>query len=486
MGHDSYPLHTSFGGTNIEFINDTVVAHKVIRSMNFGKGTCAAISNSAGSLLYYTNGCYIANNYNEVVENGDNLNEGDVFNIQCDTNLYGYTSGTQSAISMQLPGSDSLYYIFHKRIYYFFNPFDVKSLDLLYTVIDMSANGGKGKVIAKNQIAYQDTFSFGEMTAVRHANGTDWWLVSPGDRNNKYFVFRFDASGIELEHTFALGDSTPPAGEGGGMAVFSYDGTKYIRFNPKNKIRMFDFDRATGVLSNYRHIDVDFGTYDPFAGGCGLSPNGRYLYLAVLRYVYQVDLEAPDIAASMQLIAEWDGYGDPLATNYYQPILGPDCKLYVVPGNDTRAIHVIHNPDEAGAACNFEQRGLETPTYHGATVPNFPNFRLGALGEPVSPCAGYVVSSGEAPAYNGALPLLSVFPNPAAQYLRLLPNRPEAAGGHWALYDALGRRVRTAQCGEVSTAAEVPVYDLPAGVYFWELRAADGRRLGSGKVAVGR
>ncbi len=454
--------------------------------MNFGAGVHSSVCTNEGSLLIYSNGCFICNGHNEIIENGESINEGVVFDIQCDTNSFGYTSGFQSMMTLALPGSDSLYYIFHKRIYYFFNPFDVKSLDLLYTVIDMSANGGKGKVIAKNQIAYQDTFSFGEMTAVRHANGTDWWLVSPGDRNNKYFVFRFDASGIELEHTFALGDSTPPAGEGGGQALFSPDGGKYIRFNPKNKVRMFDFDRTTGVLSNFQHINVDFGAYHPFDGGFAISPSGQFIYISVKRYLYQLDLWAEDIEASQQLVGEYDGYADPLAANFGKCLAGPDCKIYVFSGNGTKVVHVIHNPNNSGIACNFEQHAVHSPTYIGASFPNFPDFRLGALGEPVSPCAGYVVSSGEAPAYNGALPLLSVFPNPAAQYLRLLPNRPEAAGGHWALYDALGRRVRTAQCGEVSTAAEVPVYDLPAGVYFWELRAADGRRLGSGKVAVGR
>jgi hypothetical protein len=41
---------------------------------------------------------------------------------------------------------------------------------LLYTHIDMNANGGLGKVALKNQFLLQDFFSR-SLTATRHANG---------------------------------------------------------------------------------------------------------------------------------------------------------------------------------------------------------------------------------------------------------------------------------------------------------------------------
>ena len=484
-GHDSYTSNANFGGITINFNNDTLIVSKEDRYMDFGSGVSAGICSPNGQLLVYSNGCTIANSENLMVENGDSINFGDVFSIQCDpTENSGYTSGTQSAIMLPLPGSGNLIYLFHKRIFYSFNPFDVRSKDLLYSIIEVSANNDLGKVITKNQIACQDSFAFGDMTAVRHANGEDWWLVSPGDRNNKYFIFKFDAAGISLIHELALGDPTPSSGEGGGQVLFSPDGSKYIRYNPKNKIRMFDFDRSTGLLSNYQNIDVDFGDFDPFDGGMAISPNGQYLYITAKIDLYQLDLFAADISASQTLIGEYDGYGDPLATNFGSGIMGPDCKLYIFPGNDSRAVHVIHNPNEAGAACNFDQRGLPTPSYHGATFPNFPNFRLGALGEPVSPCAGYTVNSTEAPVFNTALPLLSVFPNPASSYVRVLPNVVLPDGALWSLYDGLGRRVRTVLPGGVNEAVELSTQNLPTGLYLWELQAVDGRRLGSGKLVV--
>ena len=352
---------------------------------------------------------------------------------------------------------------------------------MLYSIVDISANNGAGKVISKNQVFHQDTFAYGDMTAVHHANGVDWWLVSPGYRNNQYFVFKFDVGGLLLVHDLELGDPTSSSGEGGGQVLFSPDGSKYIRFNPHNKIRMFDFDRTTGLLSNYENIDVDFDNESPFDGGLLISPSGQYLYVSVKRYLYQMDLFSDDFESSQTLVGEYDGYADPLAANFGRGIMGPDCKLYIFPGNDNRVLHVIHNPNAPGLNCNFEQHALNTLTHHGST---FPNFRLGALGEPISPCAGYTVNSTEAPVFNAVLPLLSVFPNPASEYVRVLPNRPLPDGAVLSLYDGLGRRVRTVLPGGANEAVEVSMSGLPSGRYVWELRAGDGRRLGSGKVVL--
>ena len=49
--------------------------------------------------------------------------------------------------------------------------------ELYYAIIDMNQNGGLGKVISKKNLLYKGTFGGGRITACRHANGRDWWLV---------------------------------------------------------------------------------------------------------------------------------------------------------------------------------------------------------------------------------------------------------------------------------------------------------------------
>ncbi len=476
MGHDSYSSDSIFGGVNIDFNNDTVRTYKIDRFIEFGKGNCASICDSTGQLLIYSNGCFIANKEHQLMENGDSINSGEVYNIQCGNENLGYTSGHQSSIILPQPSSNKIFYLFHKRIYYVYNPFDVLTLDMLFSKIDISESNDSGKVVEKNIFILQDTFSFGEMMAVRHANGIDWWVISPGRRNNKYFIFLFNSEGPTLVNTQIMGDSTPPAGEGGGYAIFSPDGSKYIRFNPHNKVRMFDFDRNTGLLSNYKHIDVDFGGYEPFDGGCLISPSGQFLYISVKRYLYQLDLWAEDIEATQQLVGTYDGYADPLAANFGKGGLGPDCKLYIFPGNDTRVIHIIHNPNEPGLACNFEQHALHTPTYHGGDIPNIPNFRLGAIGAPVSPCEGYTVPVREA--WLPMLPALSVYPNPAHAYLNISASAPLSAPARWVLYDLYGRALRSLVLESgAGQQWQVSISDVPAGVYVWSVGGG-----GSGKV----
>jgi len=59
---------------------------------------CASISNSAGELLFYTDGILVWDKNHNVMPNG--------------SNLFGNKSSTQSAVVVPKPNSDSIYYIF--------------------------------------------------------------------------------------------------------------------------------------------------------------------------------------------------------------------------------------------------------------------------------------------------------------------------------------------------------------------------------------
>jgi hypothetical protein len=130
----------------------------------------------------------------------------------------------------------------------------------------------------------------------------------------------------------------------------------------------------------------------------------------------------------------------------------------------------------------LEQHGLHTPTYHGASFPNFPNYRLKAAGEPFSPCKGYTV--GQEEVVFSPLPMVSVFPNPASEYVKVVPNRPLPVRSHWVLYDAYGREVRRERVDGAGLCVESDVRGLAGGVYFWSLVSGEGRVTASGKLIV--
>ncbi|MEO0723602.1 MAG: hypothetical protein AAFZ63_03600, partial [Bacteroidota bacterium] len=59
--------------------------------------------------------------------------------------------------------------------------------ELRYTEINSSANDGLGRVELKDQIIFTDTIST-RLSAVKHANGRDWWIVQGRHNSNTFHV----------------------------------------------------------------------------------------------------------------------------------------------------------------------------------------------------------------------------------------------------------------------------------------------------------
>src|SRR5690606_1068415 len=111
FSQQNYDHNWIFGGQDgihISFNSDTVTINYVQLEMKFYV-TSTSISDSLGNLLFYTNGCYIANTGHEMMENGDSLNPGYVHDAQCS---HGYTA-VNSILGIPKPGSHYEYYIFH-------------------------------------------------------------------------------------------------------------------------------------------------------------------------------------------------------------------------------------------------------------------------------------------------------------------------------------------------------------------------------------
>ncbi len=431
----------------------------------------AVISDADGNLLFYTNGCAIANQRHEIMLNGEGLNPGQVHQAQCD---FGYTAGPQSSLILPLPQTDSVYVLLHKGIVYVNQPvFTVLTDKLYYSIINMSTDAGT--VIEKNQIIIQDTLSYGELTAVKHANGNDWWVITAERHSNRYYTNLLTADGFETPWLQQAGNVTSAYG---GQAVFSPDGTKYIRYSPADGVFIFDFDRSTGDLGNFQHIAINDSA---FVGGAAVSPNSRYLYIPSEYRIYQFDLWATDIAASRITVAEYDGFLSPYQTTFFQAQLAPDCKIYINTFAAVTVLHVIHYPDEHGLACEVEQHGVSLPYYHLRSMPNFPNYRLGPLmpGEPPAPPCVPVVSVREEWQTKTGGP--RIFPNPAQSYFTMATDAPATL---LRLYDGMGRQVLAQRlaAGQPEHRIALPA-GLPAGVYVVVAEGSDGV-LGRGRVVV--
>jgi hypothetical protein len=49
---------------------------------------------------------------------------------------------------------------------------------LYYSIIDMNLNGGNGGITTAKNVFLKDSLWTGNINAVRHGNGRDWWLIA--------------------------------------------------------------------------------------------------------------------------------------------------------------------------------------------------------------------------------------------------------------------------------------------------------------------
>ena len=373
-------IDSSYDNSIINFAVKPIKAKRQTMDMNFNDDI-AIISDTTGKLLFYTNGIYIADATHQPMLNGKGLNPGKT----ADKNeKYGYIL-PQGSLILPKPGNPDLYYLIHiSTIFDVTNtPNDYKGEKLYYTLIDMSKNNGKGEVIEKNKVIIGNKFvDYGKITACRHANGKDWWIIVADFDTKSYNILSLSEKGIKLEKVqkFKTGNWGSV-----GQAVFSPDGTKYARFSgfdllENNLLCLFDFDRCAGTLSNQKTLLTQKMT---FAVAAAFSPNSQFLYIFDHLTGYQFDTK--ELKLKPDTVAIYDNFEDTITginTVFYQAQLAPDNKIYLSTIGSTKYLHVIHEPNKKGKACNVEQHGFNLAGINYTTMPNFPNFRLGKAAQP--------------------------------------------------------------------------------------------------------
>jgi hypothetical protein len=465
-GHLGYPPNgLVVGGSILDFKNGGPDISTVSLAT---QDVVGIISDRQGNLVAYSDGCKIANKNHHIMLNGDSLSPGKIFNDWCIDSEY---PTFQGCIFLPQPGSDNKYYLFHVRCV----GLELLPYELLYSVVDATGNGGAGKVVAKNQLAWADSTLNSYITATRHANGRDWWIVNPRRTSSGFHVGLLTPEGFQDKGIQSIGVDTLRDHYCCGQASFSPDGSKYFKHIPTYGVEVLDFDRCTGQFSN--PVELDLSAENNGGGGVAAAPGSRYLYVTTGRYIYQYDLWASDLAASRDTVAVWDGYMSPYSTGFYQPALARDGKLYIVTASTNNVLHIIHHPDSAGIACQVEQHGLTVPTLTGWFAPNFPNYKLGAL-------AGSLCDSIPADTTATAVQIpvsrenfLLVYPNPASSEIHF-DKFYESGGqnGVLQLFDPKGTLIEERIFHASEFSLTLPVSCLPAGVYFWEITWEDGKQ----------
>ncbi|WP_165836476.1 gliding motility-associated C-terminal domain-containing protein [Taibaiella soli] len=335
----------AFGsGGGLDFNNGAPVPFQ--NSMVANQGCASVASRTTGQLLFYTNGLKIWNRNNLLMPHGAGI-----------TNIPFVDFAAQSSMIVPVLDDSNKYYVFSLGG----NGNAGTPCILTYCVVDMTLNNGLGDVVtAQMDIHLADNLEE-KMTAIAGDNCDVWVLVYSRDFKFKAFQITrtggvnptpvvsqtgYQYSQAATQISFGIMKSSPDRHKIAMTTTFG----NVAGYGPGAEV--FQFDPVTGNVSNPVSLDGD-----EYFGAC-FSPDNTKLYLSVFvfgsgRYVVQYDVNtwtATVINSSQNVIDPHTGSGEDLQ-------LGPDGKIYLARLLKD-SLGIIHNPNAAGTACNYQRSGM--------------------------------------------------------------------------------------------------------------------------------
>jgi hypothetical protein len=314
---------------------------------------CFTLSSATGVLLMYSDGMTIYDKNGGVMTNG--------------TGMFGNSSSAQSGIIIPYPGHDNQYVAVSVGIH----AGGIRSSTIAYSIVDMNANGGLGVVTAtKNVVLTGARGRLGEsVTAIRHANGKDYWIVAPGEGYPTYLnAWLLTASGVQSPVVSNTPFSTDETAITGGYFKFNASGAHFAWADTSSTIYFGDFNRSTGFFSNLKTMTGFGGTFGSY--GVEFTPSGKYLYVSDSRYLYDFDFSA------MQATTNPTIYNVPSKVFSIPDVgavqLGPDNRLYIPIKYDS-SLFIVDNPENFNSLKFFQTDSgfLSTGTDSSIGLPSF-------------------------------------------------------------------------------------------------------------------
>ena len=372
---------------------------------------CATISDTTGSLLFYTDGVTVWNKNHQVMTNGTNLN--------------GDPSSTQSAIIVTKPGSNTQHYVFTMD--------ETGGSDgLQYSIVDMTLAGGAGDVDSTNKNIPVESFMTEKLIAVQRLGTQDFWIAAHKWGTDEFYVYSLTLTGFQstpiISHT-GMVHNTSVIQNTYGQMKFNVCGNRLaLAAGYMDTVEIFDFDNATGIVSNPVTLPLGAHVY-----GVEFSKNSHYLYVSTYdpsATLVQFDLtsgNAASILASKTTLST--------TPDIYALQLANDGKIYVT-RSWSSYLGVINFPEIAGVGCNYVDNGVNLdPNFTGITS----SLGLPALTASYLRGEAYctITNISESPDNS---PIAEIYPNPSEGNFTLQFSKENAPVGI-IVYDQSGRVV---------------------------------------------
>lgn len=370
--------------------------------------THAAVSatqcDANGNVLFYANGLKIWDANGDAMPGSDNP-------------LWAsYTSSWNLNATIVPDASDS-------NIYYVFTTFPSKGTapfgsyfvgQLTYSVVDMRLNGGLGDVVPGKNHILLDKDCGHYMTVVPGTGCSYWAVVQSGDLSSAGFAFKaykIDDKGVHATPVISPFSTVPslfPNGNGQGVGkragnlIYSYTRKKLIAGYESADINAYDFDEATGKVSNPVALTWAFPNTENWVNSVTipaicLSPDESLLYVSgyytagpneggfhlrqfplfmagqTLFVGNAVTLFASDPANAVYFGVE---HQSGVVWQKSDMQLGADKKIYHTFTLGQSFVGCIEQPNVAGLGCNFVPKKIllapGTYTTSSMPAPSFP------------------------------------------------------------------------------------------------------------------
>ncbi len=290
--------------------------------MNTDEG-CASVSDSNGSLLFYTNGDQVWDDSHNQMTNGSGLG--------------GDHSSTQSAVIVPHPADCNIYYIFTSN-----GSTGNSGSGFYYSTVNIASGEVTSK---KNSLFYTgkgvtynlDTSTSEKLTSYYDSSNNEIWVVL--FHSNKVLSYRVDSNGVNdtaIHKTNAVGVVFDDIGS---MKV-SPNGSRLVISNGSSATVIYDFN--LGVVSNGTEVQ---GL--PYAYGVEFSPNSNFIYSSNSSGISQLDISS-NLNGTSNLIS---------SGNFGLLQLGIDDKIYAA-RDGSNYLGVINDPNMSGSGSNFVLNGI--------------------------------------------------------------------------------------------------------------------------------
>jgi len=311
------------GGLKFDFNYNPVLITNSLSPFDGGMIT-KEISDRNGDLMFYYSEQNILNKFGEIIENSDSIS---------------YSESNHFFIPhSNLPG-----------IYGFIGP--------TYAVIDKIANQGKGKVLKKKVVWMKNEKNEVLQIAIQRPNCKGFWLVTCDTMSINFY--EFNKHGIASEPVCNPTSKKPDDKSFRINHQFNYFVFTVGGYSSEIDYLIYgSFDNNTGKIPFQPYMLLNYPLYD----FC-FSPDDSKLYCyqkvedGISNFIQiKIVNNKPDIANATIL------YSTPNTLNSVFPSeCGLDGKIYITHTIVDRGISIIHNPNAAGLACNFEYSAYNKP-----------------------------------------------------------------------------------------------------------------------------